>query len=176
MLKLKNKRPLAKVAIVFLGFILALAIAYITLKVYVARTAGPDREQYAAMFAFGDSLLFLGIFGAAALPALSATLYFLRPHPIFWMLLSTATLAVSVTSIAASIAISYQRSTGSAGPLSPLLALGSLEVIFAPGFVMLFLLSGIFAPSRSVRVVFAAATLAEAFAFLIFLLPRFQLP
>jgi hypothetical protein len=63
MLELKNMRPLAKVAIVFFGFVLALAIAYIALKVYVARTAGPDREQYAAMFAFGDSLLFLGIFG-----------------------------------------------------------------------------------------------------------------
>ena len=175
MLKLKNMRPLAKVAIVFLGFMLALAIACIALKVYVARTAGPDREQYAAMFAFGDSLLFLGIFGTAALPALSATLYFLRPHPTFWMLLSTATLAVSVTTIAASIAISYQRSAGSAGPLSLLLAIGSLEVIFAPGFVMLFLLSGIFAPSRSVRVVLVAATLAETFAFLIFLLPRFKL-
>ena len=174
MLELKNMQPLAKVAIVFLGFVLALAIAYIALKVYVARTAGPDREQYAAMFAFGDSLLFLGIFGAAALPALSATLYFLRPHPTFWMLLSTATLAVSVTSIAASIAMAYQRATGSSGPLSPLLALGSLEVIFAPGLVMLFLLSGIFAPSRSVRVVFVAATLAEAFVFLIFLFPRLQ--
>src|SRR5260221_14729414 len=103
MVELKKMRPLTKVAIVFLGFVLALAIAYIALKVYVARTAGPDREQYAAMFAFGDSLLFLGVFGAAAVPAISAALYFLRPYPTFCRLLSTATLAVSVTSIAASL-------------------------------------------------------------------------
>jgi hypothetical protein len=172
MLELENMRPRAKVAIVFLGFVLALAIAYIALKVYVALTAGPDREQYAAMFAFGDSLLFLGIFGAAAVPALSATLYFLRPYPTFWRLLSIPTLVVCVTSVAASIAISYQRATGSAGALSTPLALGSLEVIFAPGFVMLFLFFGIFAPSRSARIVFVAATLAEAVAFLIFLFPR----
>jgi hypothetical protein len=174
MVELKNMRSLTKVAVVFFGFVLALAIACIALKVYVARTAGPDREQYAAMFAFGDSLLFLGIFGVAAVPALSATLYFLRPHPSFWRLLSIATLAVSVTSIAASIAISYQRSIGSSRALSTVFALASLEALCAPAFVVLFLLFGIFAPSRSARVVFAAATLAEAFAFLIFLFPRLQ--
>jgi len=174
MLELKNMRPLTKVALVFLGFLLALAIAYIALKVYVAHTAGPDREQYAAMFAFGDSLLFLGVFGMAALPAVSAILYFLRPHPSFWRLLLTATLAVCVTSIAASLAISYRRSTGSSGPLSTALALASLEALCAPAFVVLFLLFGIFAPSRSARIVFVAATLAEAFAFLIFLFPRLQ--
>ena len=56
-------RPLAKATLVGLGYIGALAIAFAAVSLYIASTDSPDRKTYAAMFAFGDSLLFLAIFG-----------------------------------------------------------------------------------------------------------------
>jgi len=36
------------------------------------------------MYAFGDSVLFLGVLGVAAIPATGTALFFLRPRQGFW--------------------------------------------------------------------------------------------
>jgi hypothetical protein len=76
-------RPVAKAGLVTLGFIAAFAIAWLVVGIYVAATSGPDRQSSSGMYAFGDSLLFLGAFGLAAVPATGAALFFLRPRPAF---------------------------------------------------------------------------------------------
>src|SRR5436309_3778032 len=65
-------RPLVKVGLVGAGYIGAFTLASAVVTAYVAATIGPDRQNYGAMFAFGDDLLFLGVFGVAAVVARSA--------------------------------------------------------------------------------------------------------
>ena len=60
-------KPVAKVGVVVVGYLAAIAIACVALSIYVATTSGPDRQTYGAMFAFGDSLYFLGVLGVSAI-------------------------------------------------------------------------------------------------------------
>ena len=62
---------------------------------YIAATNVPDRQVYGAMYDFGDSLLFLGTLGLAAVPATGAALFFLRGRPAFWKILSISALAIA---------------------------------------------------------------------------------
>src|SRR5438045_8405183 len=73
-------RPIAKAGIVAGGYVAAFAVARLVVSIYVASTSGPDRQTYGAMFGFGDMLLFLAVFGLAAVPATAAALFFLRPR------------------------------------------------------------------------------------------------
>ena len=94
-------RPLAKVGLVGAGYIGAFALASAVLTVYVAATSGPDRQSYDGMFAFGDSLLFLAVFGVAAVVPSCAALFFLRPYRSFWSALSVTAVVVATTAVAA---------------------------------------------------------------------------
>jgi hypothetical protein len=40
------------------GYVLAVGIATVVLRIYVAATNTPDRQTSSGMFAFGDSLVF----------------------------------------------------------------------------------------------------------------------
>src|SRR3989441_2518792 len=94
-------RPLVKVGLVGAGYIGAFALASAVVTAYVAATSGPDRQNYGAMFAFGDDLLFLGVFGVAAVVPSGAALFFLRPYRSFWRVLSVTALVVATTAVAA---------------------------------------------------------------------------
>src|SRR5438034_10033264 len=94
-------RPLVKVGLVGAGYIGAFALASAVVTAYVGATSGPDRQNYGAMFAFGDDLLFLGVFGVAAVVPSGAALFFLRPYRSFWRVLSVTALVVATTAVAA---------------------------------------------------------------------------
>lgn len=147
-------RPVAKVLIVAGGYAAALAVAAAVVALYVATTSGPDRQQSAGMFAFGDSLLFLAVFAAAAVPATVAALVFLRPYRAVWIALQAGAIAIAATGIAALLAYLFQSSGAAV-----------LRILVAPAFALLFLLSGVVAPRRSARIVFFATTAAEVIAF-----------
>jgi hypothetical protein len=149
-------RPVAKVGLVAAGYVVALAVAYAVVSIYVAATSGPDRQTYAAMYDFGDSLLFLAAFGIAAVPPTGAALFFLRPHPRFWKVSSMGALAVAATAVAALFACLAPAASGHWSALAP------LRVFLAPLLALLFLLSALFAPTRSFRRTFAIATAIEA--------------
>lgn len=72
-------RPVAKAGLVALGYVAALAVTLLVAGIHLAETSGPDAQG--GMSAFGDSLMFLAVFGLAAVPATGAALFFLRPHP-----------------------------------------------------------------------------------------------
>jgi hypothetical protein len=57
------------------GYALAVLAAFVVVEIYVAATAGPDRDTYAGMYAFGDALLFVAVLGVAALPPTAAALW-----------------------------------------------------------------------------------------------------
>lgn len=149
-------RPLAKASIVLGLLLAALAAAYVTVVIYIAATAGPDRQTSAGMYDFGDMLLFLAVFAVAAIPAMAVALYFLRPYPRVWTVLSVGAILVAATAVAASIEYLLGR---------PGAGVAVLRILVAPGFAILFFVSGIVAPRRSARIVFFATTAAEVIAF-----------
>ena len=56
-----------KFGIVVAGYVAAGLAATATLEIRLLNTQGPDVQASAGMYAFGDLLLFLGVFGFAAL-------------------------------------------------------------------------------------------------------------
>jgi hypothetical protein len=164
-------RPVAKAGLVAIGFAAAFAIAVLVVRIYVAATSGPDRQTYGTMFAFGDSLLFLAVFGLAAVPATAAGLFFLRPRPTFWTALSIASLAVACTSLAVLLTYAAPTAFASLSPLHSWFGLAPLRILAAPLFAIFFLLSGLLAPNSSARIsLIAAATIEIAvFAYVAFI-------
>jgi hypothetical protein len=85
-------RASAKVGLIAIGYVAAVLVAFGLVAIHVAFTSGPDRQS-SGMYAFGDSLLLLAVFGVASVPASSAALFLLRPYRAFWLVLSVVALA-----------------------------------------------------------------------------------
>jgi hypothetical protein len=158
-------KALAKLGLVGAGYIGAFAIASAVVAVHIAATQGPDRRDYAAMFDFGDSLLFLGVFGLAAVFPTGAALFFLRPYPRFWRVLSIAAMVMAATAAAAFVVMLAWRAAGASSVGSAWAAVASLRILIAPLFALAFAVSTVFAPSRNPRLALLAATAMEALLF-----------
>ena len=133
--------------------------------IYVVSTSGPDRQTYGAMYDFGDSLLFLAVFAAAAVLPTSAALFFLRPYRSFWRVLSVTALVVATTAVAAFFDDLAWRGSDTRSAANAWSALASLRILIAPLFALAFLLSAVMAPSRSSRLALLVATAIEASVF-----------
>ena len=144
-------RPLAKLGVVLGGYVVAFAIASAVVAAYIAATETPDRQTYAAMYDFGDLLLWLGVFGLASIPATAAGLFFLRPFRLFWIALSTVALALVATSSVAVVARLLHAIVDTQQISRSLLAFASLAIITAPLSAGFFVLSGVLAPDRPTR-------------------------
>jgi hypothetical protein len=155
-------RPLAKVGLVLAGFIAAFMVASAVVAIHVAATSGPDRQGAGGMYGFGDDLLFLAVFGVAAVPATGTALFFLRPYRSFWPVLSVVALGVAITGITAVIDYVAAGTADAHSFLYTWSALAVLRILIAPLFALGFLLSGLFAPNQSSRIALLAATLIEA--------------
>ena len=158
-------RTTTKLGLVLGGYLLAFGIAFATVHAYSLLTAGPDRQTYAGMFAFGDSLLFLGVFALAAVPATIAGLWFLRPVRAFWLLLSVAGVAIASTALIALLAYFVQRSAAAGGAVHAWAMFAPLRLLVAPACALAFLLAGAVAPDRGPRWALLGAGAVEALAF-----------
>lgn len=98
-------RSWVKVSLVGAGYVAAFLIASAVAAAWAAVTSGSD-----GMVAFGESLLFLGVFGVAAVPATGAALFFLRPYPAFWRALAVIAMCIAATGAAAVIIFIVGRS------------------------------------------------------------------
>lgn len=153
-------KGLRRVAIVVVGYLAAFAAAWAVVFIYIAATNSADRLASQGMYAFGDTVVFLGAFGLASLPASGAALFFLRDNRLFWIVLSAISLAVAATGIASAIAY-VGRFDHSYSWLQTLSLLSPLRLLTAPLLAMAFLLSGLMAPARAPRVILLVATAAE---------------
>ena len=158
-------RARGKVGLVAAGYVGALLVASAIVAIYVVSTSGPDRQTYGAMYDFGDSLLFLAVFAAAAVLPTGAALYFLRPNRAFWLALSVGALGIAATALGAFIAYVAARTAGASSLLHSWSALVGLRILVAPLCALVFFLSGLFAPNRRARIALLAATAIEAAVF-----------
>jgi len=98
-----------KVAVVAGGYIAAFLMASAAVAIRVANTSGPDAQASSGMYAFGDALLFVAVFGVSALVPTGAALFFLRPYRHFWTVLSALGLAVASKGVTAAILFAVMR-------------------------------------------------------------------
>jgi hypothetical protein len=98
-----------KVAAVSGGYVAAVLAGLAAVAIRVASTSGSDAQASSGMYAFGDLLLFVAVFGVSALVPTAAALFFLRPYRRFWTALSALGLTVALTGVAAAILFAVGR-------------------------------------------------------------------
>ena len=153
-------KPSFKPALVAGGYIAAFLMASAAVAIRVA-TSGPDAQASSGMYAFGDALLFVAVFGVSALVPTAVALFFLRPYRQFWIVLSGLCLAVAVTGVTAAILFAVGR-RATLSPLSPWIDFSVLRILVAPLVGLTFLVCTILSPYRSPRFAILAATVMEA--------------
>jgi len=154
-------KPLLKVAVGGGGYVAAFGMASAAVAIRVANTSGPDAQAAGGMYAFGDALVFVAVFGVSALVPTVAALWFLRPYRRFWTVLSALGLAVAVTGVMAAIVFAVGRHA-TRSPLATWAGLSLLRILVAPLLALTFLVCVVVSPHRSPRVALLAATVMEA--------------
>ncbi len=150
-----------KVSVVAGGYLAALVLATVAVGLRMAATSGPAAQASSGMYAFGDAVLFVGVFGVVSLVPTGAGLYFLRPHKRFWSTISAFGLALALTGMCAMVLFAVGRN---ADPKSTLAAWGAfsvLRILIAPLFAAAFIVCTLFSPDRVPRRAFLAAAAAE---------------
>jgi hypothetical protein len=155
-----------KAGLVGAGYVAALLIAAAVVAAHIAVTQGPTFQASSGMYAFGDGLLFLAVFGVVAIVPTSAALFLLRPFRTFWRALAAAGVVISATGIAALVAFLSGSSADATSRLQMLSAYAVLRILVAPLFGVAFLLAGVLSPFRRARITLLAATFVEAVVFL----------
>ncbi len=152
-----------KTGIVLGGYVAAFLLAAAAVELRLLMTAdNPGAQASSGMYAFGDSVVFVFVFGIAGLAPTGLALYFLRPVRRFWIAASIGALAFAATGVAASALFWTTRSQPPAQSLLSLAAGLSLErIIVAPLVAAAFLVCAGFAPAASPRRAFALAALCE---------------
>ncbi len=160
-------KTLAKFGVVLAGYVAAVLAANAAVALRIAHTSGPDAQASAGMYAFGEGLLFIAVFGAVALVPTSLALWFLRPFRWFWVVLSVAALAIAATAIPAAALCVLERFLvlPRESLLSVLAARAFLRTIASPPLAPAFMVAGVFAPTwRSRWALLAAAGMEGAVA------------
>lgn len=150
-------KTITKVALVVLGYVVAAFVAYQAVVVHMALTAN-DSKGADGMYAFGDSLLFIGISGLIALLPTGAAIYFFRANKSLWSGLSTAALFVGVTAPLAVLA--YAVPLG--GAFEILSGLALLRLFLCPLLFFIFLVCGAFSSASTSRKKLFLASALEA--------------
>jgi len=153
-------KPVLKGGVVAIGYAAAILIASTAVAIRVANTSGPDAQASSGMFAFGDALLFVAVFGVSALVPTGAALFFLRPYRHFWVVLSALSLGVAVTGVSAATLFAIGRHA-EPSPLVTWAALSVLRILVAPLLALAFLVSALMSPYRYPRLAFFGATVME---------------
>ena len=150
---------IVKVGAVLAGYVVAALVASAAVAVRLANTSGPDAQASAGMYAFGDLLVFVAVFGIVALLPTGMALFFLRPYRLFWIVLSIAALVLVATGVSATVLCvlaSYWKVPCS--PLELCAAFAVLRMLASPLLATSFMLSVFIAPDRTSRWALLAAT------------------
>jgi hypothetical protein len=155
-------KPLAKVGVVVAGYIAAALVASAAVAIRIASTSDPDAQASSGMHAFGDLLLFVAVFGVAALVPTGAALVFLRPYRRFWTGLAIVGLGVAITGLAAVVLFAVGRHAAAPSSLATWAGLAVLRILPAPLRALVALVCASLSPSRFPRLALLAVTVVEA--------------
>src|SRR5258706_8120874 len=154
--RMQTLPAVAKAGIVVGGYVVAALLAFCVLSIYISQTSGPDRDASAGMFAFGDSLLFIAIFGIVSIIPTGMALVFLRQSRTFWLACSIAVLAVASTSlVVVAVTVLAPQST------SAWAMLAFPRIFLSPFLAAAFGLSALIAPEARFRWCLIGAASAE---------------
>ncbi len=162
-----QKNIFIKIGIVLAGYLLALTGAFVAAYLQELATRGTDAQASQGMYAFGEIILFLVVFGVLALLPTALGFYFLRPIEKFWTGFGVLCLAFAVTRPVFALANTLMIMMGgySSNPWAALLSLaGVLGIFAAPVFAVGFLILAIIAPSTRSRILMLIAAGCEALA------------
>ena len=151
----------SKLAIVAAGYVFAFVVASVVVAIRVGATSGPVAQASSGMYAFGDAVLFVGVFGVVGLAPTGAGLFFLRPHRRFWYVLSAIGVALTLTGLCAVVLFSVGRNADPKSTLGEWGAFSVLRILVAPLLAAAFLVCTLVSPDRLPRRAFLSAALAE---------------
>lgn len=156
-------KTLVKVGAVLVGYVAAVLAANAAVTVRITHTSGPDAQASAGMYAFGDGLVFIAVFGAAALVPTGLALWFLRPCRWIWTVLSFAALVIAATAIPAAALCILERflAIPNNSPVIFVMAAAFLATLVSPPLAANFVVAGAVAPSRAPRWALLAAGAIE---------------
>lgn len=156
-------------ASVILGFAASVAVATAAVWLRAFLFPLPTAEASGGMAAFGDFLLFVGVFSLSAIFPTALLLRRLQGSSAFWIVWSSVALVLTVTGLvagAAYFAPSLMRSRQH--PMIHMLA--PLRVIGAVPLVIGFMLSALLAPQRGTKKIFLGCAGVEFVTFAMALL------
>jgi hypothetical protein len=153
-------KPFLKDGVVAVGYEAAVLVASAALGVRLATTSGPDAQASSGMYAFGDALVFVAVFGVAALVPTGAALFFLRPYRHFWTVLSAVGLGTALAGLAAAALFAIGRHAAPS-PLATWAGLSVLRILVAPLLALTLLVCAVFSPYRFPRLALLAGTVME---------------
>ena len=154
-------RPALKAGLVAAGYLGAFFIASAAVALRVASTSGPVAQASSGMYAFGDAVLFVAVFGLLALVPTAAALYWLRPYRRFWIALSSVGVAVAATGAAAAVLFVLGKDDAPDTALGALASFAVLRILLAPVLAPTFLVVGLIASFRAPRLALLAAAIVE---------------
>jgi hypothetical protein len=165
-------KPVHKAALIVVGYAICFLIAFAAVALRVATTSGSARQAASGMYGFGDTILFVGVFGVFALVPTGAALFFLRPNRTFWKVLSALGLALAVTGVAAAIIFAVGRGE-STTRLAIWAGYSVLMILLSPFLALAFIVCAAFSPQRTPRIALAIAAMMEIAVFLSWFVAQF---
>lgn len=150
-----------KIGIVAGGYAAAAVVALAAVGVDVATTRSAQAQASSGMLAFGDALLFVAVFGVAALAPTGIALFFLRPYRPVWIALATIGVGVAFTGLAAAALFSADRHAAAPAPIATLADVSVLRILLAPIVALVAFVCAAFSPHRWPRLTLLAVGIAE---------------
>lgn len=147
-----------KIIWVLAGYLAAFALASLAVAVRFVTTSGPDAQASSGMYAFGDALLFVAVFGIVGLLPTGLGLIFLRPYRPFWLILSTLGAVIAITAVIALVLFAIGRSATAPSSLSTWADLAVLRMLPAPLFAAVLLVAALVSQHRASRWTLLAAS------------------
>lgn len=169
--RVKPLRPWAKAGIVLSGTAVAFAVAWTAVWLRLQATQGPVAQASSGMYAFGDSVLGVGVFGLLEVVPLALALYWLRPVTRFWSVLLWGAMPLALTGWLALATLVLSTAYSSV----PML-LAELRFGLMPLGALGFLVCALFAPRPRPRWLLVAAAVSDAGIFTGIVLVHFVLP
>ena len=158
-------KTLIKPGAVLAGYVAAFLVAGAALYLRELRMPA-EAKASAGMYAFGDLILFVEVFGVSAIVPTALALYFLRPFRELWLVFSIGCLTLAVTGLVAAVVVIWAHSLHTdAGVWQALASAGILRTLVSPMLAPSFLASVLVAPTWRCRWILLAATAMEGAAF-----------